>query len=73
MLRLEERIRQLETEKEGLVSLGSEASKPLLKQIESMAATAAAEAAAAQEAERKLLAKLQVGYACLGGWLMFVL
>jgi hypothetical protein len=42
LLRLEERCRQLEGEKEGIISGLGEASAPLLKQIESMAAAAAA-------------------------------
>ncbi len=46
-------------EKEELLSSTSDASKPLLKQIESMAAAASAAAAAAAEAEVKLTARLR--------------
>ena len=52
MIKLEERSRQLEAEKEGLTATASEASRPLLKQIESMAASSAAAAAAAEQVEQ---------------------
>jgi hypothetical protein len=46
-------------EKEDLVASTSDASRPLLKQIESMAAVHAAAAAAAVDAEAKLTARLR--------------
>ncbi|GAX84327.1 hypothetical protein CEUSTIGMA_g11749.t1 [Chlamydomonas eustigma] len=58
--RLEERIRQLEAEKENMMNSASDASKPLLKQIESMASMAAAAREAAETAELKLQLRLQV-------------
>lgn len=48
-----------QAEKEELAASTTDASRPLLKQIESMAAVAAAAQAAAQEAEAKLIARLR--------------
>ena len=58
-LRLEERIRQLEADKEGVLNSATEASRPLLKQIESMAAATAAAAEAAERAEAALAEQLR--------------
>ena len=63
MMRLEERSRQLEAEKEAATSSASEASRPLLKQIESMAASSAAAAEAAEQAEQRLMVKLKAAEA----------
>jgi hypothetical protein len=53
--RLEEQLRQLEQEKEDMAAAAGDSSRPLVKQIEAMAAGAAAQQAAAVETERKLL------------------
>ncbi|KAF5832649.1 hypothetical protein DUNSADRAFT_11394 [Dunaliella salina] len=58
--RLEEHIRQLEGEKEELAASAGDASKPLLRQIQSMAASAAAAQEAADAAEASLLQRLRV-------------